>query len=546
MVLANADPVVENFHFLRLKLQQQVKRCLLYLVSSDVKAAVTLIDDNDYVINLTTVVKNHCIKGISDGKDERTVLIFRNIYDISNILSNISVSIVELLRHVSEDILHFLNGDQPTEELLCMTLNALNKLESIFDVRNSNLGNKLSNISEEMQESVSDYAAHIAKQQLVSMQESGNESLPYVIAMFTNISLNMLHLSEAVLSIEQNKVVTIRQFQALKAALKKVGGTKLAEEALVEGVGETKSGCSIVAVSANETARDYMAIFKEGKKDKIKDEKKHFETWNKIIPGVAPRVFSYKKKGRSAGILVEYLKGKTFEQLLLSKNMAAIDVALDGLCETLESLWITTKSADNPQSALYVSQIKKRLPSILRVHPEYDQPGFKIGDYKVISLRKLLDECEAIESKIETPFNAFTHGDFNIDNVIFDSENGKPRFIDLHRSKDTDYLQDVSVFMISNYRIKVVDPDIRFLINRVMVHMYQWVDVFSKVHDDNSFQARLCLGMARSYITSTRFTLDENHADNMFMRGRYLLEKLMNTPDDQLQSFKIPQEIFYG
>ena len=100
--------------------------------------------------------------------------------------------------------------------------------------------------------------------------------------------------------------------------------------------------------------------------------------------------------------------------------------------------------------------------------------------------------------------------------------------------------------MISNYRIKVVDPEIRCLINRVMIRFYQWVENFAAKHNDKSVELRLCLGLARSYITSTRFTLDERHADNMFLRGRYLLEKLVNTPPQALQSFKLPKGIFYG
>jgi len=546
MVLVNADPVIENFHFLKLELYQQIKRSSLYLVSHDVKSAVTLVDHNDYLINMTTVVKNHCIKGIVDNMDERAVLMLRNIYDITSIFSSIGFTIVELLRHTSEDTLQYLKDDAFTEQLFSMVLKAISRVDINVDGDNKYLGHQLSDMAEEMQEVVAEYAEHITNLHAKSIQENDNSSLPYVISMFTNIALNLVRLSEAVLSIEQNKVVTIRQFQALKAALKKVGGNKLVESASLDSVGETKSGCSIVAVSADETSSDYMAIFKEGKKDKIMEEKKHFETWNEIFPGVAPRVYSYKKKGRSAAILVEYLKGKTFEQLLLTKNEVALDMALDTLCQTMENLWQTTKKKEDPQSASYVSQIKKRLPSVLRVHPEYDEPKLMLGKHKVYSLEKLLDICEKIEAEIVTPFNVFTHGDFNIDNVIFDSENGQPRFIDLYRSKDTDYLQDVSVFMISNYRIKVVDPAIRYLINRVMVRMYQWVKGFAEEHDDDSFELRLCLGLARSYITSTRFTLDEKHADNMFMRGRYLLEKLVNTPHDQLHNFTLPKGIFYG
>ena len=227
MVLVNADPVIENFHFLKLELYQQIKRSSLYLVSHDVKSAVTLVDHNDYLINMTTVVKNHCIKGIVDNMDERAVLMLRNIYDITSIFSSIGFTIVELLRHTSEDTLQYLKDDAFTEQLFSMVLKAISRVDINVDGDNKYLGHQLSDMAEEMQEVVAEYAEHITNLHAKSIQENDNSSLPYVISMFTNIALNLVRLSEAVLSIEQNKVVTIRQFQALKAALKKVGGNKL-------------------------------------------------------------------------------------------------------------------------------------------------------------------------------------------------------------------------------------------------------------------------------------------------------------------------------
>lgn len=546
MALAYADPVTENLQFLILELNQQLKRSSHYLVSNDVKAAVALIDHNDYLVNMATVVKNHCIKNITNNQSEHSVQFLRNIYDIANIFSNLSVVLVDMLRHTTKDTLQFTHDNGFTEQLFAQVVTAINKVKMAVDREEDKLGLQLADIAEQMHEDISAYEESIEQLQQKHSNENLSVSFVPVISLFTNIAIHVMHLSEAVLSLELNKAVSIRQFQALKSLFKKMGEKDLIQEASFDRIGETKSGCNIVAISTDKTQSDYFAIFKEGKKDKIKEEKEGLETWNNLFPGMAPKVISYKKKGRSAGILLEYLKGKTFEQLLLSKNRVALDLALNTLCKTMDSLWQETKNTSIQSSASYITQIKKRLPSILRVHPEYDEKRLNFGKHDVPGFRQLLEKSEEIEKDITTPFSVFIHGDLNIDNIIFDEETGQPRFIDLHRSKDTDYLQDVSVFIVSNYRIKVVDPEIQRLINRVMSGFYKCVEQFAEKNNDENFQLRLGLGLARSFITSTRFTLDEKHADDMFKRGRYLLEKIVNTPAADLRNFKLPEGFCCG
>lgn len=545
MTLTNGDPVIENFQFLMLELQQQLDRGSCLILSNDSHAAITLVDHNDYLINIATIVKNHCINGIGKSKDQNTTLMLRNIYDISNVACGISNALLDFLNHSNEEILFFLEGDKPTKKLLKLIISVIEKIENFIIVKKPDLGLRLSDMTEEVQANIHGYVTHIDSFYKQIKDVYSRTALFYLIDMFSTIEKNLIMLSESILSIEQSKVVSIRQFHALKETLKKVGGEKLAEDASFNRIGETKSGCSIVGVSADKTTSDYMAIFKEGKKAKIKGEKKKFEAWNKIFPGVAPQVFSYKKTGRSAGILVEYLKGKTFEQILLSKNVVALDIALEKLCGTLKEIWLATLDHSNQTKANYIGQIKKRLPAILTVHPEFSVPKIKLGNTDFASLNDLLERCESIEENYTKPFCIFAHGDFNTDNIIFDSENGNPRFIDLHRSTEMDYLQDVSVFIVSNYRTKVIDPEIRAMISRVIQRFYHWAESFSLKHDDDTFDIRMCLALARSYITSTRFSLDEKHANDMFLRGRYLLEKLVYLDETQLKEFKLPKSVLY-
>ena len=122
----------------------------------------------------------------------------------------------------------------------------------------------------------------------------------------------------------------------------------------------------------------------------------------------------------------------------------------------------------------------------------------------------------------------------------------KIRFIDLHRSCYLDYVQDVAVFMVSNYRLQVLDKRTRKKIQMVAKSMYDFASGFAKKHQDNSFDIRLGLGLARSFITSTRFILDKTLANKMFLRGVYLLESLVNAQENDLKKYQLPVEDLFA
>ena len=55
----------------------------------------------------------------------------------------------------------------------------------------------------------------------------------------------------------------------------------------------------------------------------------------------------------------------------------------------------------------------------------------------------------------------------------------------------------------------------------------------------------MALALARSFATSTRFILDKSQATAMFLRARYLMERVLETEPKRAKSFRIPiQEIF--
>ena len=103
-------------------------------------------------------------------------------------------------------------------------------------------------------------------------------------------------------------------------------------------------------------------------------------------------------------------------------------------------------------------QLSKRLEEVYTIHPEFRQDDCHIcGKSIVPSFGELLKQAHHLEAGIRAPFSVYIHGDFNVDNIIYDPLEKKINFIDLHRSRYMDYVQDVSVFMVSNYRLQIFD-----------------------------------------------------------------------------------------
>ena len=141
----------------------------------------------------------------------------------------------------------------------------------------------------------------------------------------------------------------------------------------------------------------------------------------------------------------------------------------------------------------------------------------------------------------------YIHGDFNIDNLIYDADNRQLRYVDLHRSRYMDYVQDVSVFMVSNYRLQVLDTNVRRRIAAVIYYFYHIAAEFAANNRDSTFEIRLAFGLVRSLATSTRFILDRNLARGMFLRARYLLEQIVRLGPEDYRDYRVPlEEVFSG
>ncbi|MEE2867217.1 MAG: phosphotransferase, partial [Pseudomonadota bacterium] len=236
--------------------------------------------------------------------------------------------------------------------------------------------------------------------------------------------------------------------------------------------------------------------------------------------------------------------GLTFEHIVLNEGDALRNQALASLSRTLKDVWKQTRTAE-PADLGSMQQLGKRLGDVRRVHPEFKETGIHFAGETLPSLDALITEAADREARVTAPFSVYIHGDFNVDNIIYDPGENRIHFVDLHRSRYMDYVQDVSVFMVSNYRLQVLDRETRRRISDVSLAFYKSVRAFARKQGDDTFEYRLALGLARSFATSTRFILDKSHARRMWLRARYLIEQALACPPGAEARFRLQmKEIF--
>lgn len=363
----------------------------------------------------------------------------------------------------------------------------------------------------------------------------------------------LLNIGEAsIFAITGNKF-KIRQFNALNDAL---AGDLVEEdrkearlpmnEVEFSSIWGSRSGCRIGRVRQKEDRQGAGdVIFKDGDPKKLLEEAASIERWEKLMPGLPPRVVALQEHEKSTSMLVEALPGNTVQDVILSASMKEIKCCMDVMASTMRELWLRSKKDDSIKAG-FVKQIKKRLPGVLKVHPDFAKRDLNLAGASFKPLDEVLATAASIEEGLQAPFSVFIHGDCNSNNIIYRAHEERIHYIDLHRSKESDFCQDVSVFLLSNFRLPVFDSIRRNCIEQVSFAFLDFARRFAADQGDTTFEARLNLGLARSFMTSTRFELNRRFAKLMFLRGIYLLEHIArHTSKDNCDftGFRVPDSV---
>jgi thiamine kinase-like enzyme len=385
------------------------------------------------------------------------------------------------------------------------------------------------------------------------LKEISQETIPagdyitilFIVRYLERIGDSLLNIGEAILFVIIGERIKINQFQALQQTLNQSGFANSFDEVDLQLIWGTRSGCRIGRLENKEqgTANAQNSIFKEGALKKIREEKQCLETWQEMFPGLVPKVFSYYEEDEDrASLLLELMPGCTFDEIIVTADHEELTKAYEALEKTLDTIWRQTLI----QSACrtnYMQQLRDRFDAVLQIHPQFFRKHQCIGPMQSPSTDELLQKCQELEQTLLTPFQIFIHGDFNVNNIVHNHENHHIHFIDLHRSKYFDCIQDISVFLVSNFRMPVFETGLRKRLNWISIRFFDFSRAFAREHGDETFELRLALGLARSFYTSTRFELGPDFSREMFLRAHFLMDTMSCYLRGARKHFHFPEEV---
>ena len=545
------DNISKNLRFLISEVSLQISNLQIYLKKPSLHVASHILERSGYSYNLKKRIQEECshIRTKSKGSkffDERIKVfevVASDLEQIATLCRN-CVEFVEQQDGIDKKRKSGLFYKQ-YRAMLEHVNKQISKVEiSIYD-NDTNLALKIGK-SDKYFKKTSNKLQHKFSKKF--KQEKHTKSLMASLSILNTLSQMgsiLLSISETILSSTLGQTISTERYYSLKNSVEQWWDVAL-NDVEVKTIAETRSGSGISGINAgrknlpragkngsgkNQTKKNtetYDAIFKDGKKRKLKEEMQSVESWHEIFPGLAPQIIDYKKQGDSAAILIEHLPGLTYEQILLHESKSLLKKTQKDLKKTLKKIWDQTYSPKKI-SAGYIEQLQKRLNNVYSLHPEFQQLQSSICSYQFPALHELLKQASSYEKKhLNAPFSVYIHGDFNVDNIIYDAQENKVNFIDLHRSRYMDYVQDISVFMVSHYRLQSLSPGLRKRILQTCSDFYLFSVNYARSKKDDSFKLRLALALARSFLTSTRFILDKTLANNMFIRARYLIESVVD------------------
>lgn len=536
--------IKNNLKFFLIEVDAQVTALKDYCEAPSPSLAKRISERSRFAFNFKQRVQKGCMENVTE-ENVAKILPYQTVLSIASNLERISEQCcesVDLLMQLRPHHALLLTDYVPMLEKVSF---GLTLIESAFMQADTQLAIKLGNVEVKLDKAY----ARLLKKYTQALKETTHTSDYvhglFVVQLIEQMGDVLLEISEAIISTNMGQQMDFQRFESMHTTLTQ-WKDKPSRKVSLEAVAQTRSGSGISKVAFSKKGKQNVAIYKDGDKQKLKEEVHGINRWHDTYPEIAPQIITFQKEGNNASLLIEHLDGITFEYIVLNGSKTLVTQSMSVLSKQLSDIWKKTKRAQ-PFCAEFIKQMQKRLPKVYELHPEFNDRAHLICGKKIAGLQGLLVKAHAIEVKYPAPFSVFIHGDFNVDNILFDQHKKNIKFIDLHRSTYFDYVQDVSVFMVSNFRLQAIELSVRRRILLQVMKMYRFASMFAKSESDEYFELRLALGLARSFLTSTRFILDKQMAQAMNLRARYLLERVIafEQQGNALADFTLPiEELF--
>lgn len=513
-------PIDEGIHtdlqFLILEIKKQASASLSML-GKPTSQKMKRMRDREYMVNtLRTTIEHKAYFGIH-GNDK---LLLNQLKAYITIASNLE-RIADYLVNIGVHSLAFpkpkvINEFQFNRYYRIFS-RAFDAIYPALNEQNIDLAQQICDFEQDIDDLYLESYAHI-KSKLITDEEVDATLASLKIASYLErVGDSLLNIGEAILDVHIGEKMGIVQFRHLKRGLEEQG-IRIGDGSVeYRPIMNTRSGCRVARIIATQADSQAITIFyKEGAREKIEDEIKGLKLWQKHHPGRTPAVLWTQTRKEVATLLLEYIEGDDFLEILINKGHL-LDVALELLTASLTQAW-QTSIRHKSVKADYITQLKRRQGDILSQHS-----SLFTDDADFDRITRLGGK---LEKKFRSPFTTLIHGDFNADNIIVRQPEQRLCYVDVHRSQRGDYVQDLSVFMISNLRIPVFSRDIRQRLNKANLALFEIAKSFAEANNDDTFEPRLGIGLIRSLVSSTRFIIDKSFAQELLARAVSILNQL--------------------
>jgi phosphate uptake regulator len=547
--MSGLEGLEENFRFLVLEVTSQMAETRAFVAAPTHAGYDKVVSRDDYIDNLKNIVEDACYSRIHSarGLSKRDIDRIRGLQIISANLERIAdycVNIAGQMRYLKDLSVLTRQDPGPLFDVIDEGLSHILEVRSRADV-NGALG--ICRAEFDLDRLYKDAFDALMEELRQGRDVQNSVTAIFIFRYLERIGDSLLNIGEALLFSVIGEKIKIEQFQALQQTLFTAGFEGDVADIDFRSIWGTRSGCRIGRVSHKDAGLadpTQGGVFKEGNIKKIRRERENLELWAKVSPGTGPRIFSYHEEGDSASMLVEFLPGCTWTEVVLTAGKSVLEDAIFVFEQTVGDIWRST--LERGESSLdYMEQLQGRMPAVRHVHPDFFRQTRRLGAVAVPSTEELIAQCRAMEGTLRTPMTVLLHGDFNANNIVFDQSAPRMHYVDLHRTHRGDFLQDASVFLVSFFRMPIFETGLRQRINHMIASFFEHSRDFADDIGDEAWQARLALGLARSLMTSTRFELNYDFAREMFLRAHYLMEGLLAHAGSPWETYRLPRAILF-
>ncbi len=403
-----------NLRFLVAEVGSQVSSLQDYLDAPSASVARRILDRSGYAYNLMLRIHDSChVQAIKAGESGTDAASHRAIESIATELERITGLCRESIQQLDQLHNRRCPGAGTCISMLDRITRGIDRIERAIRQNDTRLALRIGAIKTRLDKS---------SQKLVKKYTTGLKRRKHTEDLVAGLFLvhgieqmgdAMLNISETIISANLGQPINIDRYHSLRDSMEQLDTAHKASGLVAEQIAQTRSGSGISAISTpGQEDAGYMAIYKDGKKRKLREERRGLKSWQEKFPGLAPKILSYNKRGQSASLLIEHLAGLTFEQVLLHEPTRLLRETRKQLYRTLGKVWRETRTA-TPVSAAYMRQLSKRLEEVYTIHPEFRQDDCRICGKFLPSFGTLLKRVHRLEAGIRAPFSVYIHGDFN-------------------------------------------------------------------------------------------------------------------------------------